>query len=520
MTAARLHAVPDEPPRVVGYVRVSTAREEMISPELQRAAIEDYCRRRGYILDEIIEDLDATGRNFTRKGVQKAIERVENAGIAVVVVWKFSRFGRDRLGWATNLDRVESAGGRLESATEDVDTSTSTGRFSRGMFAEIAAWESERIGDGWKEAHQNRLQNGLPHTGRPRFGYDYHRATNASVACPQGCGRGECETGYRMNPETGAAVEEMYARFLRGESYLKIAVWLNSRALYTTGGKPWTDRVVRRFLDTGFPAGFLRVHDKACRCKTPQTCDRNTFYPGAQEPIINAKTWEAYRRDRKRRANLPPRVNTPTYATSGLVKCGRCGSGMTAHTITHHKVKKPGYMLQCGKYHRSRECEGAWIARPRLEAMILGWVKKVAAADVTAKAALMTARSAARTTAAAERKRLLREAQGLAKALTNLTMDRAKGLVPETAYADARDELLQQQQTVNDALDRLADERDQLTDPPVPVARDLMKRWPTLPPAVRRDLLAKLIKQVTVISHGNGVADVKLITTWGEVVSL
>lgn len=520
MTAARLHAVPEEPLRAIGYVRVSMAKEEMISPEVQRAAIEDYCRRRSYVLGEVIEDLDETGRNFTRKGVQKAIGLVESGDADAVIVWKFSRFGRNRLGWATNLDRVESAGGRLESATEEVDTSTSTGRFSRGMLAEVAAWESERIGDGWKEAHERRVRNGLPHSGRPRFGYDYHRATHAGKQCPHGCDVGQCDTGYQINPEIGPVVAEMYDRYLRGESCLKIAVWLNDRAIRTTLGKAWDDRNVRRFLDTGFAAGLVRTHDKACRCKTPQTCDRSIFHQGTHEPIISAKTWEAYRRNRKRRANLPARVESPVYPTTGLVKCGRCDSGMSAHTTMSHGKKIPGGMLQCGRYHRSRECQGAWIARPRLERMILDWVGKVAAADVNAKAAVMTARAAARTTAATDRRRLLREAEGLAKALTNLTMDRARGLVPESAYAEARDELLKQQETVSAALDRLADERDRLKDPPVPVARDLLKRWPTLPPAVRRDLLAKLVKQVTVISHGKGRVDVELTTTWGEVVSL
>lgn len=513
MTAAHLHSVPEEPSRVVGYVRVSMSREEMISPSLQRAAIEEYCRRKEYILEEVIEDLDATGRSFARKGVQKAIEMVENSGIDVIVCWKFSRFGRNRLGWATNLDRVESVGGRLESATEDVDTSTSTGRFSRGMFAEIASWESERIGDIWRETHQNRIKNGLPHTGRPRFGYVYHRAVNAVKNCPQGCRKGECETGFQLDPETAPIVEEMYRRYLRGESMIAIAVWLNSRAIRTMRGNTWSQVAVRIFLDTGFAAGLLRVHDKACRCKTSDLCERSMYVPGAHEAIIDAEAWEAFRRERKRRATLPPRSHSPKYAVTGLVKCGRCGSKMG--------VTSPGgRVMACGKYVRSRECPGSWLSRAPLERMLLAWVGDVAAADVTKKAALMTARSTARTSATSDRKRLLREAQSLSTSLKNLTMDRVKGLVPQEAYIEVRDELVGQQQIVNEALDALAAERDQLTDPPVPVARDLMKRWHTLPPAVRRGLLAKLIKQVTVTSHGKGVVDVEVTTTWGEVVQL
>ncbi|KAB2341883.1 recombinase family protein [Actinomadura rudentiformis] len=520
MNTARLHAVPEEPPRVVGYVRVSTAREEMISPELQRAAIEDYCTRRGYILDEVIEDLDATGRNFTRKGVQKAIERVENSGAAVVVVWKFSRFGRDRKGWAINLDRVESVGGRLESATEDVDASTSTGRFTRGMLSEIAAWESERIGDQWREAHERRVKMGLPHDGRDRFGYLYHRRATAAVSCAQGCALGECEPGYVIDPETAPFAAEMYERYNGGQSHRAIAIWLNSQGIKTTVDKWWTDRTVRKYLATGFAAGKIRVHDRVCKCKSPQTCERNAYLPGAHKPIIDEKVWEFFQRNRNRRAKLAPRVETPVYPLSGLLLCGRCDGPLNCHGIKHHGVYKQGYMYYCARYHRARLCEGTWIARPRLESLILDWIEEVAAVDVNTKAELMTARAAARTAADAGRKRLLREGQQLAKALTQLTVDRAKGLVPEAAYREARDELVADQERVQNALESLADEKDRLADPPVRVARDLVKRWPTLPPAVRRDLLSKLVKQVTVTSHGQGTADVELLTTWGEVVSL
>jgi site-specific DNA recombinase len=59
----------------------------------------------------------------------------------------------------------------IESATEQIDTTTSTGRFTRGMLAEMAAFEAERIGDTWREAHSRRVRMGLPKDGKPRFGY-------------------------------------------------------------------------------------------------------------------------------------------------------------------------------------------------------------------------------------------------------------------------------------------------------------------------------------------------------------
>jgi DNA invertase Pin-like site-specific DNA recombinase len=107
--------------------------------------------------------------------VQAAIAAVERGEADEVVCWKFSRFGRHRHGWALNLHRIESVGGALYSATEDVDPFTSTGRFTRGMLAEIAAWESERAGEQWQEALALRIEAGLPKNGRAAGGAGYAR---------------------------------------------------------------------------------------------------------------------------------------------------------------------------------------------------------------------------------------------------------------------------------------------------------------------------------------------------------
>ncbi|WP_433415096.1 recombinase family protein [Microtetraspora malaysiensis] len=516
-TRSQLHAVPTEAPRVIGYIRVSMAREEMISPELQRQAIEDYCSRRGYILDDLIEDLDATGRNFTRKGVQTAIERVESGGVAAVIVWKFSRFGRDRKGWAVNLDRVEAAGGRLESATEEVDTSTSTGRFTRGVLAEVAAWESERIGDQWKEAHARRARLGLPHNGHPRFGYLHHRPTVTGVrVCPQGCPPGVCEVGYVPDPETAPIVEEMYTRYNGGQSVLKIAMWLNGKGLLTTRGMPWGQRNVRRFMDTGFAAGLLRTHDNVCKCGRPHSCSKKILVPGAHPAIVTSEAWEGYLRARKTRRRLPPRVEAPVYPLAGLVRCARCEGPMNAHPGRPNR-KGPtvsGYLYTCAKYEKSRACAGTWVTRAKVEKHVLAWLEKVAALDIEERAAMVTVRTAAKTTREADRKRLRRESQKLHKALTQLTIDRASGLVPEVAYAAARDELMGRLEELGETLESLAAEDELAVAPPVEIAEGLIKEWETLAVPARRAMLGKLIRAVKVTSYGKGQVDIDVVPTF------
>lgn len=61
-----------------------------------------------------------------------------------------------------------------------MDTTTSSGRFARGMLAELAAFESERIGEQSKESHERRVRNGMPANGKPQYGYQYSKAEGFS----------------------------------------------------------------------------------------------------------------------------------------------------------------------------------------------------------------------------------------------------------------------------------------------------------------------------------------------------
>ena len=158
--------------RGLGLVRVSKARgrEDLISPELQRSAIETYAKRKGIEVTEWVEALDESGsqeRSPWWRTLEGVVGKVEAGDIDVVVVWKFSRAARHRKRWAVAVDRIEVAGATIESATEDVDPTTSTGRLTRGLLAELAAWEAEVKAEGWREVKDRRRALGLA-DGKPR----------------------------------------------------------------------------------------------------------------------------------------------------------------------------------------------------------------------------------------------------------------------------------------------------------------------------------------------------------------
>jgi hypothetical protein len=112
----------------VGYIRVSKVGgregDSFISPQLQREQIQAVARREGLEVVDVIEELDASGGDAARPGWNRAIEMVERGEVGGIAVWNFARFSRSVKDALAALERVEGAGGRVWSATEDFGDGT------------------------------------------------------------------------------------------------------------------------------------------------------------------------------------------------------------------------------------------------------------------------------------------------------------------------------------------------------------------------------------------------------------
>jgi site-specific DNA recombinase len=525
MYPPHMPSVPAVTGGAAAYIRVSMAREEMISPQLQRAAIERAAEADKIVIpdDRWVEELDESGRGFGRKGVQTILRWAREGSIARVYVWKYSRFGRSARLVAVNVEQMEKAGCQLVSATEQVDARTAVGRFTRGMLWQLDEFYSDLVGESWAAAHAARLARGLPHSGAPRFGYVYH-GSPVTGPCPQGCAPGECVTGYVPDPGTRPYVQRMYASYNGGMSVLKIAQWLNRKGIRTTAGKPWEQRSVRKYMDSGFAAGLLSVHDPRCEHATGRTggCTRRVWVPGAHKAVISGTVWEEYLRQRKARAVLPPRAENPVYPLAGLVKCGLCHSPMWSHPMINSARKDAGgqparyHLYHCSRYVRGRLCEGSWISRPRLEKVVRVWLASFEE-DVKRAAEAEQRHLAAVDTAEADRRRLADEARSIEKELTELTRQLIRSIVPEAAYVATRDELTARQKEIGAELETLAAATAAAHKPLRRQAARLARDWDRLDPGAVQHALAALAARVEVTSHGRGTATVSIASTWGDV---
>lgn len=459
-------------PRAVLYLRQSIAREESISLELQEAAGREYCRQQGYAVVAVEADPGISGRTWKRPAVLRAMTAIETGAADVIVLWKWSRLSRARLDWAIALDKVESHGGRIESATEPMDTSTSAGRLARGMLAEFAAFESERIGEGWKETIHSRQRRGLPGTGGKRFGY-------VQVAKDQ----------YEPDPETGEVLAEVYQRAVRGHSMMSIAEWLNAEGIPTTTGGVWSRSRVRPILDSGFGAGFIAAGRGVER----------RFIPAAHDAVVDVETWTEYVTQRELAPHRPAQ-NAARYPLTGLLVCGDCGSGMSMTTRT--SGGKTQQVYGCNRYQKYRTGRYVTTVRQRVEEWVKGEVATMVSdlEGTVASRAKQRARKIASVNDAAVIVRKIESIDArIAKAMDGwasgvLTDDEYRAGVAR--YREEREGLLARRAVLH---------RDGETDDRLgSVAASLVTRWDDLEITELRAMLAVLIERITVVPPVQG----------------
>lgn len=444
--------------RAVAMIRVSKEREGMISPENQRYSIEQYAARENIDVIAWIEGIDESGsrkKSAWWARLDAGIEHVESKQADILLVWRIDRTARNRLRWAIATDRIETAGGYIESATEPNDRSPA-GRFGRGMMAEHAAFMAESIGATWKETLERRVRHGLTPNGQRHYGYTYSR-----------------ESGYEVDPIEGPILADMYRSYAAGESAQNIALRLtdpnaqpDEHGVYARYAR-WNTPAILRLLDSGFGAGLVLF--------------RGELHPGNHPPVITPEEWTQFqgaRVDRRRR----PRAERSPYTYSGLMQC-HCGGKM--HGRTDHGQRR----YACLKSKHYGVHPDASLAEDVIERAVLTWMRGLRD-ELNARA-----KDAPRALRAIEDpvKVISRRIAAVNDRLDSATAKFVDDLIPRDAYDRLRTKLEAERSALDAELSRAAA---QATVQPVALARDLVDQWDELTVEYRRQAVRMLIDRI------------------------
>ncbi|WEB41259.1 recombinase family protein [Streptomyces yunnanensis] len=505
--------------RLILYIRVSTAREDMISPELQEHTGRKYAADIGAAIIDVIYDLDLDGHDFAKRKIGAIIARVASDEADGVLVYRYDRFGRNTELSLTNIRMLEGIGGVAKSATEHFDTKTAAGRLARTNMLGIAEFQRDIIGENWMSTHANRLRNGLPHHGAPRFGYWYcDTCPMPKPRSPRGVRREhkkretceKCKSGIQIpRPRYGPALAYAYSEFSDGKPLTRVAHELTLDGLRTYGGHIITDKSLLAAMDTGFGAGYLRVTPGAQSWadELPESAvdgigiakiDRFVWIPGAHRQVIESEdVWEGYLERRRAGTRIASHKTRAKYPASGLVFCIDCGDkqGKAMRAGSSRGARGSKYLTwRCGNIDTG-QCNHSNASREAVDSVILKWLLEWAKDDGTARAVAEAAVSAekqqpddsAHWSAEITRLKTLKK---------NLVRMRAAEEIDQQEFIEQRDEYAAEIAAAEAKLKRSKSYRVP-TIPKREIFQGLMTEWPHLDDDTKRAALRKVIWRIT-----------------------
>ena len=152
--------------RVALYALVSTANSGQ-NPEMQLRELREYCKHRG--LELAGEDVDAgiSGAKDSRPELNRLNADARRRRFDAVMVWKFDRFARSVSHLLRALEEFRSLGIEFVSLSEQVDTSTPTGKMVFTVLGAVAELERSLIAERVRAGLRNARAKGR-RLGRPR----------------------------------------------------------------------------------------------------------------------------------------------------------------------------------------------------------------------------------------------------------------------------------------------------------------------------------------------------------------
>lgn len=159
----------NQPPRVLGYVRVSTDEQHASGAGLaaQRATITAEAERRGWRLVAIVgEDAGASSATLERTGLTTALDHLDRGEADVLLVAKLDRLSRSVAQGAQVMERAKRRGWSLVALDFGLDTTTPAGEMVANVILSTAQYERRLIGQRTREALAAKREAGV-RLGRP-----------------------------------------------------------------------------------------------------------------------------------------------------------------------------------------------------------------------------------------------------------------------------------------------------------------------------------------------------------------
>lgn len=350
--------------RAVLYARVSSVgqAEKDLSIPAQLKALRQHADKHGWRVVEQFVDEAESARTADRPQFQRmiALAKQKPSPFQVVLVWKLSRFARNREDSILYKAMLRKHGVQVLSINEPIDDSAA-GRMLEGMIEVVDEFYSANLSTDTIRGLNENASRGFRNGSIAPYGY-----LTAKVKV------GEAEKS-KLEPEPMHApvVRRIFKMCLNGMGVKEIAKKLNAEGIRTRSGNPWTNTVVYYMLTNEAYAGVLvfnrYLYYKPSDGKTRKAIRVEGAHPALVAPEQFAKVRALLA---ARRPNVThPRQVASDYLLAGMAYCGACGSKLLGTQAKGGRF----FYYGCQRYLKqgSTACRSGLVNRAALEETVM-----------------------------------------------------------------------------------------------------------------------------------------------------
>ena len=344
------------------YIRVSTAMQvDGYSLEAQKERLIKFAEFQDMEVVREYCDAGKSGKSITgRPEFQRMLQDVseERDGVAFILVFKLSRFGRNAADVLNSLQFIQDYGVNLVCVEDGIDSSKDSGKLTITVLSAVAEIERENILVQTMEGRKQKAREGKWNGGQAPFGYDLDSRNSTLVVNEEEAEIVRIIYDKFVHTDMGA---DVICNYLNQRGYTKKKVRGHELNYFARG-------LIMKILDNPVYTGKIAygknvtekvkgTRDEYRRVKT----DDYLLADGLHEAIVDEETWEAAREKRKRTGVRFVKTHSleHEHILTGLIRCPLCGGGMSG-TVQRRQNKKTGEYKDTFYYrcHHRKKVDG------------------------------------------------------------------------------------------------------------------------------------------------------------------
>lgn len=302
------------------YIRVSTedqAREGFSLGE-QKEKLLQLCSFKDLEVYKVYKDAGISAKDMEhRPQFQEMLQDIKEGKINYIIAYKLDRITRSVRDLEELISVLEQYNCFLLCYRDDVNTSTSNGRFFVRMLTVLSQLEIEIVSERTKFGLNGAIKSGHIPGQRP-FGYTKSEDKKMIV-----------------DNATRPYVEKIFDMYLEGKSFQQIANYFKENNIYPK--KKWHDTTIQKIIDNKIYMGDYEQYKRIGKQENLEPI----VYMNVVEPIISRAKWEECQKQKERNQRTYTRDRIYTFfqrlkcpSCSRIMKCK--GSGGTKRKYMYY----------------------------------------------------------------------------------------------------------------------------------------------------------------------------------------